>query len=48
MLLWMRAANTALAEALRASAKAQKSRPLRTSRAEYWTTGSFCLWACAQ
>jgi hypothetical protein len=44
----MREAKTALAEALRPSAKAQKSKPLRTSRAVYWITGSFNRCACAQ
>jgi len=41
-------AKTALAEALRPSAKAQKSKPLRTSRAVYCTTGKANRCACGQ
>jgi len=44
----MREANTALAEALRALAKAQNSKPLRISRAVYWMTGKCKRWACCQ
>src|ERR1700680_726243 len=44
----MRAAKTALAAAERFCAKAQNSKPLRTSRAVYSTRGKRNLWAWGQ
>jgi Tfp pilus assembly protein PilX len=47
-MLLMRAAKTALAEAERGLAKAQNSKPLRTSRAVYCMAGSCKAWAWGQ
>ena len=48
VLLDVRSENGALAAALRFWAKDQNNRPLRTSRAVYWTMGKWRRWACSQ